>query len=357
MKKVALAVAIAALSGQAMAAEIFDNGTTSASVGGRIGIKTETGAKSDDGMRSDSSRINFGFEHKLSENVTAFAKVEWSYDMQDDEGESFGERLGNIGLAHKTMGTVIVGKQWSAYSDVAGWTDKGLFNGGYAMGIYDGVGGHGTSGMGRADDAIGYRNSFGGLNVSAQYQLSDNGTEDKETFDRENGMQLAVSYDLPMGFSIGATVAETAYKATESKATDGTITKTGFDKDTDSTAQTFAVKYDNNGLYLAATMGSFEYIHEDAKESKGTEVYGQYSLNSVVPGLAVFSGYQILEVDKLASGADSKREEKVFSLGTEYKVGPMLFGLQYSNFDKKNDLGVDVEGDDDVYYATARYYF
>ena len=77
-KKLLAAAILAAVAGQAAATEVYSDETTSVTVGGYMSMKTKT-TDSDTTLENDSSRINFGFAHKLTENITATAKTEWAF--------------------------------------------------------------------------------------------------------------------------------------------------------------------------------------------------------------------------------------------------------------------------------------
>ena len=224
-KKLLAAVVASLVAGQAMALEVYNDDTTSLSIGGRVGVKAEKAEGENVGMKNDSSRINFKFAHKLGNGWTGHGVAEWGFRAKDEykvlggKEDTFFNRLGFVGLDHDTYGKITAGKSWSVMFDVNGWTDAYAIGGGKAMGLYDGRLGGDFDGSARADDVLQYRNSFGGLNVGVQYQLE--GHNDwylrlkilpDERIKRKNGAGASVSYDLPMGLSLGATYAETEYE-------------------------------------------------------------------------------------------------------------------------------------------------
>ncbi|AMO58570.1 hypothetical protein GZ77_18325 [Endozoicomonas montiporae] len=368
MQKKLLATVVASLvAGQAMALEVYNDDTTSLSIGGRIGVTTNDDNKE---MGNDSSRINFKFGHKLSSELTAIGVAEWSFDPTAKSGENvFGNRLGYVGLDHSELGALTAGKQWSVYSDVANWaSDNLLFNGGIAIGIYDGLNGDGgIHGTGRADDAFAYRNTFGGLNIGLQYQLKSSDTrtlKDADQIDyfqqwnRKTGAsQIAVSYDLPMGLSVGYTYSQARFN----KTTQGDTKPDHINHAGDSAkAHVFGVKFDHEDLYVGFNYGEFKH-HASlksgliAEKAKATDLYASYALSSLVDGLAVFGAYQNLDFDKDASGAKTKEELKIASIGVKYQTGPMMFGVQYDQNDSKNAAGK--KENDNIFSFNARYYF
>ncbi len=368
MKKSLIAAAIlSTIATQASALEIYNDDTNKLSIGGRLGVN----AKFQDGdstMENSSSRINFAFEHKLTETITTYTVAEWGFDPVSTGGESkFSNRLGLVGARHDTYGSLQVGKQWSVYSDIAMWTDQFAIGGGEAMGMYDGISGDGgVNGTGRADDAVAYRFSVGGLNVGAQYQMQDSKGSDKfenpdlgigKNWKRKDGYQGAISYDFGFGLSVGATYNETS-----------------FEKRDNAKAVAAAVKFENERVYLAATVGEFrnhtntmKTAGYDAvgdingknfdKKSSGVEAFGQYNLESI-SGLGIYAGYNKLDVDEAGDstiGKDSKGKLEKAALGTVYRTGPMQFAAEYTKDNSKKHDGSD--DSDNSLVLQARYYF
>ena len=386
MQKKLLATVVSSLiASQAMAMEVFDDGTKSLNIGGRIGIQTET-KDGKSGMDNDSARINFTFEHKLAEQTTGFAVAEWGYKAQNeyynDNGETktedlFANRLGYLGIKNDQWGSVSAGKQWSVYSDIANWTDQYAIGGGAAMGQYNGfTDDGGFSGTGRADDAIAYRGTFfNGLNVGAQYQISGSNYDEEKAnvtggdVKRKGGYQVAVSYDFDMGLSIGGTYNETRFDASPTEGSKEGLT---------SKAAVAAIKYDMNDLYLAATYGQFKnhtatHFGRDAanistssdnmgldKKSEGVEFYGRYRLSQVLDGgISLQTGWNQLKVKEDSQGQSSDAKVDKLMVGAIYEIGPMQFAAEYTwDKSKSYDSSKDAYKDSDNYFnLQARYYF
>lgn len=333
------------MAGQAFALNVFDDGTNSLSIGGRIGVQTEN----KDGhttANNDSARINFKFAHQFDNGWTGHGVAEWGFRAQDEysNGEkldTFFNRLGYVALTHDQAGDITMGKNWSVMYDVSGWTDAFAIGGGAALGIYDGMSSGDFDGTARADDTIQYRNSFGGLNVGAQYQLEDS---DTSGVNRDKGYGVSASYDFAMGLSVGATYSETQY--------DNTGLYASQDKSKSATA---GIKYQGETVYLAAMYGELRNKTELGgtlnAESKGYEAYGRVALPQVIEGFSVQAGYNFSETDD--SGNDATLEKTM--VGALYETGPMQFAVEYTLDDSK-DINGKSEADD---YLTlqARYYF
>ncbi|WP_257288253.1 porin [Endozoicomonas sp. SESOKO2] len=375
MQKKLLATLVASLvAGQAMALEVYNDDVNSLSIGGKIGAKTMKSNGSDAEMKDASPRINFKYAHKFSSGWTGSAVAEWGfYAVDGDQDDQFFNRLGNVGLSHDTYGAFTAGKAWSVTSDVSGWTDQFAIGGGAAMGVYSGRDGlvsddeasHGSGdsdGTARADDVIQYRNSFGGLNVGIQYQLKGTGGKTQElkngqlvTVDgtRDSSYGVALSYDLPMGLSLGATYNEAKY----AEELGALPLYNGSDK---STSATVGAKYENEALYLAATYGQFENKTAVVKgtldkESTGIELYGKLALPQVVEGFYLQSGFNQLTADDTYTGDKTDAQFSDYMVGAIYETGPMQFAFEYTRGEK---VAADGSKDlDDTYAVQALYYF
>ena len=362
MQKKLLATVVASLVvGQAMAVEVFNDGTSSVSIGGRIGLVVNKEHSEEVIAKNDSARINFKFAHKLSDDLTAHAVAEWGFNAlnnytDNDEGDgdvsttkddTFWSRLGFVGLEHSSLGTVTAGKNWSVTYDVTGWTEAYAIGGGGGMAVYDRGEFDGTS---RADDVIQYRNSFGGLNIGVQTQLS--GREENSTGEgatRNHSYGFAVSYDLPIGLSAGAT-----YNEAE------------LDNKANPRSATGAIKFVNERIYLAASYGQFRNktnvtggtinsANAD-QESEGIELYAKHQLPQIVQGFALHAGYNELSVQRDNAGNESKARFEEFMLGAVYNTGPMQFAFEWSNPKTKGHDGETTDSGQ-AYEFQARYYF
>ncbi|WP_422412605.1 MULTISPECIES: porin [unclassified Endozoicomonas] len=376
MQKKLLATLVASLvAGQAMALEVYNDDVNSLSIGGKIGAKTVKSNGSDAEMKDASPRINFKYAHKFSSGWTGSAVAEWGfYAVDGDQDDQFFNRLGNVGLSHDTYGAFTAGKAWSVTSDVSGWTDQFAIGGGAAMGVYSGRTGLATDadsshdngdtdGTARADDVIQYRNSFGGLNVGIQYQLKGTGgtTLAGESGTRDSSYGVALSYDLPMGLSLGATYNETKY-ANEVDNTPASLPTnspdySGSDK---STSATVGAKFENEALYLAATYGQFENKTAVVKgtldkESTGIELYGKLALPQVVDGFYLQSGFNQLTADDTYTGDKTDAQFTDYMVGAIYETGPMQFAFEYTRGEKVAAAGN--KDFDDTYAVQALYYF
>lgn len=328
-KQFLAAVVASAVAGQAMAITVVDDGTNKFSVGGHVGMRYES-QDSDTQAIGDSSRINFQFESRLNEDVTAFARTEWGFDITEHDNFGFSNRLGFVGVKGD-FGSVSVGQQWSAFSEVASWTDN-FATAGAGTGMDE------TYGTARAQDALKYNISVNGLNVGAQYQVADAAPETPVAGSRtrEHGYQFAVSYDLPMGVSAGVAYNQVQFSEANTD---------------DAKALVAAVKYEQGPVYTAFTYGDYKnysYINgvEDfTKNARSIEFVAQYQL---ADNLSVQTGFISLE-DK----DDSDNKTQHVPVEVVYTTGPVQLSGTYT-FEQSETAG---EGQKDQFVAQARYYF
>ena len=342
MQKQFLAAVVASVvAGQAMAITVVDDGTNKFSIGGHVGIRAVAGASGDKTTNlkgaGDSSRFNFQFESKLSEDMTAFARGEWGFDVTKHGGDfAFSNRLGFVGVRHADFGSISVGQQWSAFSQVANWTDTfATADGG--LGMYDtNGGGYGTS---RANEALQYNLSVDGLNLGLQYQPGQSFDKDN-TADagrtRKHGYQFAVSYDLPMGVSAGITYNQVQFVQNGEK---------------DAKALVMAVKYDQGPVYTAFSYGDYKNhanINGDGivKNARGLEFVGGYQL---AENLSVQAGSVHLK-DK----DNSNTKKQNVPVEVVYTTGPIQLSGTYT-FEQSKTNGS--EAAKNRFVAQARYYF
>ena len=352
-KKILAAVVGSMIAGQAMAVTVVDDGTNKVTIGGHVGMRYQYNKGTDNYTKGDSSRINFGFESKLTESTTAFAKAEWGFDTtssgnhQKADGKSssfFWQRLGYVGVKNDQLGSVSFGKQWSSYAKVAMWTDKFATTGGDASGMYSADGE--VLGTSRADDALQYNGSFSGLNISAQIQLGKRTLAQASgaTLKRDSSYGLSVSYDLPVGLSIGA-----AYNQAKAALVVGNV-------DEKAKSMVLAAKFEADSIYASAsyaslknrTLPSYVFGGNTYDKAKGIELYASYRLND---NFKLETGYNNLK-DK--SNNASKAELKYFPVGVVYTTGPVQLSGTYVVEKSKKADGSKVK---DRAVLQARYYF
>jgi len=174
------------------------------------------------GMSDNASRFGIFGVLPVSETIglQMFAQVELGLNLVDrdkvlvirsDPGYQLGEadntlysRLGVIGLELKQF-SISFGKQWSAYYDVAAFTDRFFAFGGEASGAFNLGGDGGISGTGRANRLILLRAQRGSWKLALQAQtrfLSEENIGFADTWGGslrylpDKGLQFGVSFNI-----------------------------------------------------------------------------------------------------------------------------------------------------------------
>ncbi|WP_419533574.1 porin [Endozoicomonas sp.] len=335
-KKILAAVVASMMAGQAMAVTLVDDGTNKATIGGYLDLRYIDQDKGE--HTGDSSRINFAFEHKMTEATTVFAKTEWGFDTTGDKDDYFWQRLAYVGAKNDQLGSIAYGQQWSTYGMVAGWTDVFAATGGEASGFYGADGD--ALGTARAEDALQYNHSFMGLNVSAQYQVGEESVDTNET--RDGSYAVAASYDLPMGLSIGAAYNEAKVEVTGANGykAKSAIVGAKFEADKIYAALTYAdLKNRETSDYLGAV-----------EKAEGIELYASYQLNEM---FKIGGGYNQLKDKSNTTGI--KGEVKYIPVEVVYTQGPVQLSGTYQFEDSvMHTTGAKAE---DKIVLQARYYF
>ncbi|MDV5168586.1 porin [Photobacterium rosenbergii] len=352
-KLIALAVAAAAASSSVHALEVYNDGTNTFSVGGRLAVSAKF-SDGDSSLNNQSSRINFGYTHALESGWDIGTRAEWAYNAlsNSSEGSHLSNRLGYITADNEDFGNFTIGKAWSVHYDVTGKTDLFWIYGGDTAGNYDGISGDGgVHGTGRADDVIQYRNNFYGVQVGLQYQFQDSniGEDDdgnKIGYDRDYGYQAMAGYDFDTGMGI--------------IGLSGVYGETKFDDREDAKVANAVISYQHNGLNLAANYGEFRNHQSETsndafkksnftnssvtndgliKSATGVEVFGSYDINQ----FQILGGYNQLEDD------NSKAKYAYATVGAAYFTGPIILAAEYKiDTSSKTATGSDAKLDNEL---------
>jgi predicted porin len=207
-------------------------------------------------VRNNGTRLGLRGEKELVRQISAFARLELGVNMvandrviiqSGDPGAPIGQgsqaiasRLGFVGLA-TPVGNLSWGKQWSAYYDVAEFTDQfqvfsGVAGGAWAAGTDGGI-----AGTGRAERAFQYREARGPLSVALQVQSRSSSPNDRSWAD---AWGASVIVDADYGISIGA-----AYN----EVRDGVAMPSPNEPQLGDEAALFGLRYRNDQWYAAGT--------------------------------------------------------------------------------------------------------
>ncbi|MFM2657455.1 porin [Vibrio owensii] len=217
------------------------------------------------------STLNIGVARTLNDKWSTDVKFEWdtilnppSNEFGNKNGDKFRSRLGYISVNHTELGSLRIGKQYSAYYDVAGYMDNLIVFDPDATPLFsDGKDG-GFLATARGDNLVVYRNNFDALNLSAQYGFN-NVSNQMGGLTRDNNLALALSYDFDSGLSLGTTYMRNKVEGSSGGLNDGDLQE----------LTTVAAKYVNQGFQISAAYTIGENAHE-------TDLFG-YGFDGTAP--------------------------------------------------------------------------
>ncbi|CZF79031.1 porin [Grimontia marina] len=220
MNKKLIALAVAAVASTSVsAAEVFNDGTSSMAIGGRI----EARALMQDGDMTDKSRarMNILGQTEIAENVTGFGFFEHEYTTTTDE-----VRYGFAGIGTE-FGKIAYGKTDGSLGMITDFTDIMSYHGAGAsskIAVAD-----------RIQNNLAYMGEFGGLTVKANYVGETTDLNNKLVVD--GGYSLGAVYAMENGLALGLGYADQGKDTLNSAA--------------ESQLQA-AVSYSINNIYVAA---------------------------------------------------------------------------------------------------------
>jgi len=249
MKKSALAILTAALAmtTAAQAAEIYNKDGNKLDFYGKLkAMHYISDTASNDG---DKSYVRIGFKGQTQINDLMTGYGQWEYHVPLNNAESDGTtgtktRLGFAGLKFGDYGSVDYGRNYGLIYDVEAYTDMMPEFGATAYTKAD------NYMLTRTNGVATYRNTnfFGlvdGLKFALQYQGKNESTTRTGSTANGDGMAASLSYKIIDGLTINGAISSSDRTNAQRASTYGTGDKAD--------AWASGLKYDNNGVYLAAT--------------------------------------------------------------------------------------------------------
>ena len=252
-------------------------------------------------VRNNSSRLGLRGAKRLTDGIEAFGRVEVGINLVatdrvilsgGDPGAPIGQgsqavfsRLGFVGLDTR-IGSLAWGKQWSAYYDVAEFTDQFAFWSGSAAGAFAAGTDGGVAGTGRAEQALQYRGARGLVSVAAQMQSRASSPNDRSWVDVWGASTVV---GRARGLSLGA-----AYN----EVRDGVPSPTPNQPQLGDKAAIFGLRYRGDRFYAATTLSISEQHEVDDLgrrfDGKGFELALRYHATD---SLWLEAGYNDLRPD------------------------------------------------------------
>lgn len=227
------------------------------------------------GMADNASRFGVAGTLPLSKSIDAVAGIELGARLVDydetivfrgDPGYQVGEgnsnlfgRLGFVGVKHKYF-SFTVGKQWSAYYDVAEYTDMLFAFGGEASGTFNNGTDGGVSGTGRANQLFLLRSHYKNIHIALQMQARNKTENSVRIGDTYGGsLQYISSIGLKLGFAFNI-------------VNDGIDLPKPNEPKSGDKAYVGSIGYENDNFYVAFTYSQF-YQHELKSLTDSLSVY------------------------------------------------------------------------------------
>ncbi len=353
--KALLMTAGLALSSQAFAVTVFQDDTNKVDISGAFLMDYWQPVHFlDHYFNTSRSTLGIAIERQLDNGWSTDVKFEWdtflnppSNEFENKNGEKFRSRLGYITVNKEEFGSLRIGKQYSAYHDVAGYMDNLIVFDPDATPLFsDGKDG-GFMATTRGDNLVVYRKSFDALSLAAQYGF--NGVDNQAgDLSRDNNMAVAVSYAFDFGLSLGATHMQNKVEGNSGGLEDGDSQK----------LTTIAVKYTHNGLQISAAMTDGKKAHETdllGYGFDGTAPTGKENFYADATGYDLYAHYYfdiglrpyvyLSQVDFDDSSVDIDGERSIYSLGLSYHATPQLIISGEVRKTEEDNLGAGKQDD------------
>ncbi|WP_075183468.1 porin [Pantoea sp. 1.19] len=236
-----------AFSTAAPAAEIYNKNGNKLDLYGRV--KAMHYLSDDPKLDGDTSYIRLGFKGQTQINEVLTGYGQWEYQVAANVAESQGStgsktRLGFAGLKAGDLGSFDYGRNYGIIYDVEAFTDMLPEFGATGYTKTD------TYMLTRANGVATWRNNnfFGlvdGLKVAVQYQGKNENAARPGGVSNGDGAGVSLAYEVVDGLSVVGAYSSANRTLAQKQAVYG--------KGNKADAWATGVKYDNDGLYLAAT--------------------------------------------------------------------------------------------------------
>ena len=333
MKKLALAIAVAAISGQAAAAQVYSNDNVSVDMYGQL--RTKLSKTNNDGEKSfslSSSRVGFIGNYKMSDDLTAEGKIQIKYG---DTGDNFYSDDLYVGLNSKTFGSVRVGTMGAIWDGEMGIQDNS-----YAFGGNSTLGSQ-LRGTGNQSNMLDYRfpidTSVGVVTLRAQTQLAPSsadakrndltvgdfdGSKDTAKVTLDKMVSVGAVWNSNFGLDVAAVYAATDVDLQEVAATTNPAAPAK-PKTALGSTKSFGIStgYTVGNLFVGGQLTKVKTEKDDKsanfdQEETGYGVGVKYSFDN---NIAPYATYDIVETDNKADKTADATKGRTLAAGIEYK--------------------------------------
>ena len=353
MKKLALAVAAAAISSQAMAVEIYSNDTDSLEVYGEIRARFQDKSSQSSEFDGSNTRIGIKGQYGLGNDMYAVGNVRMYGDYNSNADVSFDR--GYVGVGHNEFGEVRFGKMPSVHDDLFGY-DISWVNGGAAMM------GNDQFSTDVVSSAAQYEWNSDSLRVMAQIQgRTDTSTAAEFKIDPEAENDRSSRVDE--GYALGATWSSDFGLSLTGAYTAVELVELG--------EALRSMDVDTFGLEANYAMGNMSfaaaYFTQEAegnnKRTYHTEAtgFGANARFDMDNGIGFYGVYDFVETtsNHIRGGASNKKQEvkdTTYTVGADFWPHQQVVTfVEYAHNKEKNNIGSNDTTDNIA--IGARFYF
>lgn len=291
-----------------------------------LSIRPQLANSDEDGdivLRNGGSKGGFFYYHQFNKDLELIFQYEAGVDRQSDnsfinrsDASDTNRRLSYLALKFRDK-SIILGKYWSAYYDIAGLTDQYMAFGGTASGAFSG-GTHGTpSGTGRADKMLQIRTKNDTYDTTLQVQFKHDALRDWGT-DYSYTMAGSVIYKGWENIKLGAAMSIGKFDEENSEMLAAGINGNEF-------SSIIGLAYKKNNFSTHATLS---YMKNHTSDDQG--IY----FNSV--GAELYMRYDIDDSFRLAGGGNWLVSKDNDYEG-RYNIKDVILSLQYTFGEKTFD--------------------
>ncbi len=374
MKKLALAIAVAAMSSQAMAVSLYSSDDASLSLYGEIRtrIQKENGSTA----KFDGNNTRFGLlgNYSLTPSTALIGEFRITGDFNNSENSTSFDR-GYVGIADDTYGIFRIGRMPSVADRLISYDQSW---------VYGGVAKSGTSAFGTdiASSSFQWENTYGAITLYAQGQgeANDSATfTNNQYLENDNLFTSRFTSTIKNGYALGASLATDIGLTMNVAYTTVSLTnkESGTTYLREGEAESFAIgatwAIDNNlDIGVAAfsrkqTANKGGLIASAANNIEGKQqgfgLSGRYSFDG---GISVYGVYDYLKDENtyttlnVPNDKSLETETNQITLGVDYWVHPQLVTFaEVAEKDMTDNRSKSASQDDttSMFALGARFYF
>jgi len=272
-------------------------------------------------FKNAGSKGGFFYYREFQNEIEVMFQYEAGLDLNSDvpfinvtNGDDSTRRLSYLSLMYGDF-SIVSGKYWSVYYDIAGFTDYYMAFGAQASGAFNNLSDGSDSGTGRPDRVVQLKTKQNIYNISLQFQPIHQSSEDIDS-DYSYGIAGSVIYKYSDFLRIGASIAY-------AKFDDITLSMNSIGIDGDDQSYIVGFTYKRERYSINST---FSYTKNHMNDDQG------YYLDTI--GSELYLRYDISDTVRLVGGGNWMIPANDDYQG-EYRVRTNIISLQYT-FGTKN---------------------